>query len=58
MRALSLFLASVYGPKAAQHDGAIRAALEKLGQPIARGWGLAMPLVELTMASTGPNYIS
>ncbi len=23
-----------YGPKAAQHDGAIRAALEKLGQPI------------------------
>ncbi len=23
-----------YGPKAAQHDGVIRAALEKLGQPI------------------------
>lgn len=23
-----------HGPKAAQHDGAIRAALEKLGQPI------------------------
>ena len=29
-----------YGPKAAQHDGAIRAALEKLGQPIEQHGGV------------------